>query len=175
MAAKKKIVAALSKLTKPEPVAITVSSVRTEMESALTHMAEAIAVAKAEELPQAHKLMKRIGDALEVLDVTVKRNLIAAVQQGGAQTTEKGSKEMLIGKFNVQISPTRTGYDSKKVEALCRAKGMDPGHLMDTQVVFKVNEGKQADAVKSGKMTADEMETCRYDVNFKVQKCEEVQ
>jgi hypothetical protein len=96
------------------------------------------------------------------------------VVKAGTETTEKGSKELQIGKLKASVRPWRTGYDGKKVEALLLAKELDLDKYMDKDIIYKLNVNRLNTAIIEKKLTKDELETCKYEVKYVLQPLEQV-
>jgi uncharacterized protein (UPF0335 family) len=123
-----------------------------------------------EKLAQGWVIIKQIEDAVENTVKVAKKQVETFVLKHGTRVTDAGTMRTEVGGIQLEVRPTRTGFDPKKVEALMRAKELDLNRYMDAEVVYKLNAGKLADAVSKGKLTAAELETCRYEPSYAVQK-----
>lgn len=77
-----------------------------------------------------------------------------------AQGSGDSSLKLNVGGYEVSARPRKTGLDAKKLEALLRAKGMDPAAHMTTKVTYEVDAAKAEVLVGMGKLTSDELNTC---------------
>jgi hypothetical protein len=162
MAAKKKETALVKSNT------TTVDVIRAE----LTAIADAFGGGEIipEKLAQGWVLVKQIEDQVERVVKTAKQQVETYIRTAGTKVTDAGTLRAVVGNIQLEARPTRTGRDPKKVEALIRAKNMDPAKWMDEERSYKVNDGKLADAVKAGKLTHAELEACRYELTYAIQK-----
>ena len=119
---------------------------------------------------RAFSQLKQIEDAVDKVAKVARTQVLELVRKSGQVFTDAGSIRAQFGEFVVEARPTRTGYDPKRVEALLRAKELDLQRYMDAEVVYKLNTGKLADAVAKKKISADELETCRYEPSYALQK-----
>lgn len=159
------------KVTRTE---ITVHSQQTPVEqfqNALARVSEAfsgkIQPAKA---AAAFAELKNMSDMLEKIEKTARSMILSLIEKEGQQVTDAGTLQVQFGDYMLEARPQRTGFDSKKVEALIRAKEMDPAQWMDTQITYTMNTTKLAQAMTEKKLTKEEVETCRYEKSYAVQK-----
>lgn len=101
----------------------------------------------------------------DLYDNLRKKIIAEAVNHGEAVPETKGTLRVYNGDQFISISPQRTGYDPKKVEAAIRAKGRDPAQLMDAVVTYKVNDAKLE---ASDLFTTDELDILKYDLDYRV-------
>lgn len=116
-----------------------------------------------DQLASAQQQIKELTTALVVCEENVKKRLVAIALEEGTEATEKGTKRVTKDGWTWGVRPWRNTLDDKKVEALLRAKGLSVDTWMDKKVTYAANEDRLKDAVAKKKLTADEMETCRWD------------
>ena len=121
-----------------------------------------------EQLPEAVTFIKATAGLAEEAGKYVKPMVVKLLKEKGKVATDAGTRRMTVSGYVLEIQPDRQGYVAQKVEALIRAKGLDPAKYMDTKVTYLINEGKMADAVKDGKMTQDEWNTCKNEESWKL-------
>ena len=131
-------------------------------------VASQLATLPPERYGEAMEFLSFIEKATEGLKTTFGERVKETVLKDGTQTTEKGTREWLMGGYCVRAIPTRTGVDPKKLEARLRAKGLNPEVAMDATLAYKVNEVKLATAIASGKLTREEADGCKYELNYKL-------
>lgn len=107
------------------------------------------------------KLAEDAGKVLKPL-------IVGTVKARGKRETDAGTMRLTLGDYKLEIQPMSTALDEKKVEALLRAKGMNPNTHMDTVIKYKVNQGKLDTLVSEGKLSKDELEGCKPAENWKV-------
>lgn len=113
------------------------------------------------QLANAYTRMNAWVESLDALTKNVRERILDLLKGSGTQVTEKGALEYEDNGWILRARPWRTGYDSKKVEALLRAKGADVARWMDADVKYKVNQTKLGGAMQAGVLTDAELETCR--------------
>lgn len=111
---------------------------------------------------------------LEDTEKISKGMLIEYLKANGQQTTDKGSLGVTVAGFSIEARPHRTGLDAKKVEALLRAKELSVDALMDKDIRYMVNESRLQLAITEGVLTADELETCKYELSYALQPIKKV-
>ncbi len=123
------------------------------------------------EFAQVYDAITDTTSALEKLKEMTKDRLLAAVIAQGAQVTEKGTRRLVVGGWQTEARPHRTGLDDKKVEALLRAKGYtDLSRGMEQVITYKASSDKLATLVSAGILTQDELDTCNVDFTWALQK-----
>jgi hypothetical protein len=120
-------------------------------------------------LTETYELIQTYEKALGKISEIAKKNLKAFVETNGL--VEEGSKQKVatIGEYQVTCRPVRTTFDPKRVEALLRAKNMNVEKGMDREISYTVNESKLQSLITTKKMTADEVESCRYPLTYSLQ------
>jgi len=150
------------------PAPLTTTETLTRVQYALMQLGATLSNVADADLGQTMATVRQFGDVLEAAEASMKARILPYIKANGMTVTEKGSMRATINGYMLEAQPTRTGYDSKKVEALLRARGIEPETAMDAVVTYKVNEGKLADTVRSGAVSTDEAEATRYDLNYRV-------
>lgn len=106
---------------------------------------------------------------LESLAKNGRDRLLTLVLEKGYEATESGTRRVEIEGWELEARPRRTGVDPKRLEALLRAKQLDPAKYMATEVKFVLSEEKLRQALEDGAMTNDELQTCAYPLEFNLQ------
>lgn len=115
------------------------------------------------------------GGALERVQKMVKERLLTLAVSQGRVATEKGTRRLQVGGWELEARVHRSGLDPKRVEGLLRAKGLPVEQYMDPTISYKVNENRLEGGVNLGKLTADEVESCRYELNYTLQPLKKVE
>lgn len=149
--------------------AIVLADEKNKLFPALQGWATALSNLAPEQVPAALDMARQMKTLSEEVHNKLRDKLLEGIKVNGVRVTEKGSMQDTVGGFKVTAIPTRTGVDGKKLETLLRAKGLDPGIWMDQTISYKVNEGKLLQAAEKGKLTAADVESCRYDPAYRVQ------
>jgi len=92
-----------------------------------------------------------------------KQRLLELVEDKGEVVTEKGTKVYEADGWHLEARPWRTGFDSKKVETMLRAKGLEPDTHMNIKVSYEVDEVKLKLLQLNGRVTEAEMDLAKYD------------
>jgi hypothetical protein len=121
-----------------------------------------------EQYPQAIQFVKTIGKLAEDSEKALKQMVVPLLKEKGAVATDAGTRRMTVSGYELEIQPTGNGYDSKKVEALLRAKAIDVTLGMDQEISYKLNETKLATLVGLGRMSKEELETCKKEEGWKM-------
>ena len=147
---------------------VSVEAVEQELDVVLQRMALVISKVTDAQQGEALLMVRSAGRAIEDTETVLKQRIVDFLTKNGVQTTEKGTLQASVGGFRLEVQPTRTGADPKKVEGLLRAKGLDPSLGMDAKVSYVPNDGKLADAVRNGKLTEDELASCQYALSYRL-------
>ena len=109
--------------------------------------------------------VKEWAKAMETIEDIAKKKMASAVQARGVKDPDtKGTMRLEVGDgMVVPIRPWRTGIDDKKLEAMLRAKGLDPERGMDTVVTYKKNDTKLGTLIGEKVITSDELAQCEYE------------
>lgn len=148
--------------------AIVLADEKTKLFTALASFADALANLTEEQVPAAFEMADKMGKLSDEVRERLRTRILKAVKDNGQVVSEKGSMSLGVGGFKVSAIPTRTGVDSKKLEALLRARKLDPAVAMDVTMSYKANDTKILQAVSSGHLTADDVEAVKYDKAFRV-------
>lgn len=118
-----------------------------------------------------HDTISDFDKELGKFDDLARMRVVDFVTKQGHKISDAGSMELDLGNGMVQpLLIQRSGRDPKKVEALLRAKNMSPDTHMDIEVKYKFSEGKAAIMVAQGLITQAELDTCNYEVTYRVNK-----
>lgn len=142
---------------------------------ALQTLAAQVASINKESAPQLWDTVKRMEELSKEYVESVKGFVKELVVNEGKNATDAGTKRLVRNGYELEVQPMGGGLTDKQVEALIRAKGIPPLWAMDSTVVYTVNEGKLKDLVAKGKLTEDELETCRAPKGWKVMGPKKVQ
>lgn len=122
-----------------------------------------------EKVVGAFEALKSIESTTNDILKVAKQHMQTLVKVAGTPVPEtKGT--IRSAELGYEIRPTRTGYDSKKVEARFRAKSVDVNKYMDPVVTYIISDAKLLAAAADGVLTKDELEACRYDASYSVVK-----
>jgi len=114
--------------------------------------------------------LKGIEDILTDMGKLARDRLLAYVKSEGTQVTEGGSLKASFGNFEVSAIVRSAGYDAKKVQVMLRSKGLDATAGCDTEIKYKPNPDKLEALVSTGKMTAQELKSCKADVEYRLER-----
>lgn len=114
--------------------------------------------------------LKGINTSLSKVSEIARDRMLALVQQFG-HTLKEGSRSLIanFGDYDIEARASGGNFDESKVEARLRDKGVPLARYMDETIVYRLNEGKLADAVRDGMITVEELEECRKPVVYAVQ------
>lgn len=107
---------------------------------------------------------------LEEIKESLRKRLIAAAVNLGQVTSEKGTRRTISGSYTIEIRPFRTGFDAKKVEAMLRARDLDPLEHMDAKVQFSVNEERLKKLSADCTVSQEQIDGCKYDTTWALQR-----
>lgn len=145
--------------------------------SAFTRLAEILSL---ETLPPATlaATMKVLRDAKKGIDgglePIAKKKIIALLKDLPPKVGTKGSREMVVEGWRIPMKPYRTGTDPKKLEALIRAKGLEPGKFMSTKITYELSDDDVKKAALAKVVSGDEIESCKYEESWTVETPEPV-
>lgn len=114
--------------------------------------------------------LKQIEDAVKDMTSMARDRLLAFIREEGVKVTESGSLRAQFGGFEIEAKVRNTGFDPKKVQILLRQKGMGPEAGMDATITYKPNADKLNTLVRQAYLTAVELEACRFDVEYNLQR-----
>jgi hypothetical protein len=162
MAAKKtvKTVAPVTAITKAKPAALAPAEVMTKAGN--EYLTAASLVLSQTNLPtpvlvETFDQLKGYEDALADVVGVARGKLLDIIKEQGSGDS---SLKLTVGGYEVSARPRKTGLDAKKLEALLRAKGIDPSSYMTTKVTYEVDPPRAEALVQLGKLTQDELNTC---------------
>lgn len=168
---KEAVAAAKAKLAlavvKEEPKALALIKEQ-ELTAGLQSLGAAVASITKESVAPVWKVIKDMENLTENYVELAKKSVERYVLENGKVVTDAGTRRWSSHGLVLEIQPQGSGYDNKSLEALLRAKSIDPAHGMDSTVQLKANEGKLADLVKRKKVTQAELDTCRKSGGWKV-------
>lgn len=114
------------------------------------------------------EFIRRTEDMAKSAGKIIKPLITDIVKAKGKVETENGTMRANVGGYKLEIQPQSTKLNEKKVEALLRSKNLNPETHMDTVITYSVNQGKLDRLVAEGKMTEEELATCKPDEAWKV-------
>jgi hypothetical protein len=123
-----------------------------------------------EVLSQVFDTLKEWSSNISDLEKNARTRLLEAIQEKGEVKTEAGSKTLEVGGWLLELRPQRGGYNAKKVEALIRAKGLEPKRYMVQEVIYKLDTELLNQAVAQAALTPAELETCKDEQTFALQR-----
>ena len=144
-------------------------AVRNYTVGAMQSLASWLSSVEPEQFGEALSLLKSLQSALENAEGTVKNRAVEMVRRDGTRETEKGTYGLTLGAYTIRAIPTRTGVDSKKLEAHLRGRQLEPTIAMDATMTYKVNEGKLVACVEQGKLTQAEVDACKADTSYRLE------
>lgn len=162
---------ALAKTAKPEVVKYDPAPLL----GALQTLAAQVAAINKESAPQLWDTVKRMEELSKEYVESVKGYVKELVVNEGKNATDAGTKRLVRNGYELEVQPMGGGYVDEKVESLIRAKNIAPLLAMDSTITYKTNEGKLKDLIAKGKLTEDELETCRAPKGWKVMGPKKVQ
>jgi hypothetical protein len=167
MATKKKVV---QSITKREPDALaSIEAIEKGSIRLWQAFASQLSNLTPEQYPHALQFIKVTEKLTEDAAKLLKPMVIELVKGQGNKATDLGTMRLNVGGFTLEIQPNSTGkLEEKKVEALLRAKGLDVETHMDAVVTYEVNESKLNAAMKAGRLSKDELDTCRKGESWKL-------
>lgn len=105
--------------------------------------------------------LKDTSDGMKKLTDAAKALVVEEASKAGELVGDKGTKVARIGGFIAEVRYTGGGMDDKKLEALLRAKGIEPKKYMTEEVSYSVSEEKLAKALKAKVLSPEEVESCK--------------
>lgn len=117
--------------------------------------------------------LRQLGEAVQMTQEVAKRRTLDFLRNHGV-VTETGTMharvEMGEQSVHVEARIHRSGYDPKKVEQLLRAWDIDPNVWMAPTITYRVDETKLNQLIQSGTLKEADVEGCRYEKTYAVQK-----
>ena len=137
---------------------------------ALEALSNALTKVEPRELQDAWVLVKQVESAVEAMEAHLKQVIEGFVLEHGKDVGEKGGKQVVFPTGEMlRLRLHRTGVDSKKLEKLLRARGVDVETCMDARVSYAANTEKIDKAVAKGLLTAEDVASTYYDATWVVQ------
>lgn len=135
------------------------------------------------------------GSGMKKLDETAKARQERLVREQGQVTSDKGSMELVQDGYRFPLRPKKTGYDDRKVEAMLRAKGLDPSVAMHRpEAPYETDVDRLEALAKSGgivvpagvnganeplarqvSITEADLAACKHELEYAVLQPEKVQ
>lgn len=129
------------------------------------------------------------GSGMKKLDETAKARQERLVREQGQVTSEKGSMELVQDGYRFPLRPKKTGYDDRKVEAMLRAKGLDPSVAMHRDWAPWETDATRLEELSKAQNMAEEMhnmsspttitqadlDACKYPLEYAVLQPEKVE
>lgn len=145
---------------------------QTSAEIELTSLANELSdpLISVEALANVANRLLQLTDLADELATIARRRITDLVKKAGHKTSDKGSLKFEDAGWVFELRAKNSGYNSKRVEALLRAKGYSPGTYMQTVITYAVDPDKLVDALHEQVFTKDELATCRYEEAFSVQR-----
>lgn len=113
--------------------------------------------------------LNQVAAYIKSLQESARNRMLNLVMERGEVRTDKGTRVLTDGEWTLEVRPTRTGIDSRKLERLLRAKGQNIEGWMTPKITYEYNPGMAAEAIARGVLTEDELATCKYDESWSVQ------
>lgn len=125
------------------------------------------------------------GSGMKKLDETAKARQERLVREQGQVTSEKGSMELVQDGYRFPLRPKKTGYDDRKVEAMLRAKGLDPSVAMHRPEAPYETDADRLEALAHRTwdingadiptITQADLDACKYPLEYAVLQPEKVE
>ena len=148
---------------------IVLADEKTKLFTALGGYASALSNLSDEQVPAAFEMTQKMEALAEEVRERLRKRILDYVSEKGEVQTEKGTRGVNLGGFDLRAIPTKTGTDPKKLEALLRHKKLDPTVAMDATIAYKVNADKVLKAVERGELTQADVASCAYAPAFRVE------
>jgi hypothetical protein len=143
--------------------------------SSLTKVAELLTLdLKPGVLTDLFASLKQWEDNLKDLAQNGRDRLLSQVLIKGDVVTAAGTRRWEVDGWELEARPQRTGIDSKKLEALLRAKNLDPSKHMESVITYKVSDLGVSNLLKDKLATQDEIEACHYELAYNLQRPKKV-
>lgn len=126
------------------------------------------------DLIAAYGTVKDTEDVVKTLTENLRKRTLEQLQTNGEQVTEKGTMRLEVDDMTIEARPQKTGYDPKKIEGLLRAKQASVSEYMAQVITYAIDETKLHAAVTDGVLTQDELNTCKHEVNYALQRPKKV-
>lgn len=134
----------------------------------LKGIADALADAPTELMPEAEQLLRAIDEWAEEQRKRVKEHLQLFMSVNGKQVTEKGTLGAILGDYNVRAVPLSTLPDTDKLKALLVAKGVsDPNSYFEKKVTYKATRTTLDILVARKVLTQEEADSVVPKTNYR--------
>lgn len=142
-----------------------------KIDTALIEMASVLSVGTLapETLTKVIQTVKTYEKAIEKLTEVYKARYLNHLKEKGV-AGETGTLTARVGAYTWEARVQSNKYDEKRIEALVRAKGMEPEDHMDAHITYKVNEAKLDKAIERGLLKREDVEACRAERRYAVQQ-----
>lgn len=137
--------------------------------SAMQAIARKLQTMTNEEVPAAMDFFTQLKKMSDGVRDNIKDRLLLYMNVNGKQVTEKGTLETVVGGYLVRTVPVKTGVDSKKLEKLLRARGIDVVAGMDPVTTWKANADKVQRMVGAGLLSESDVRALQYDTEYRVE------
>ena len=117
-------------------------------------------------LGRATLVIKKFEATAEALYENARKRMLKVIAEEGVTTTEAGTRAIDVDGIHAESRPRGGGYDDKKVETMFRAKGLNPEGWMLQTVSYSYDAGMMQQAIRAGKVTPDELETCKKPMTY---------
>jgi hypothetical protein len=125
---------------------------------------------KPAELAEAFVAAKDFKGVIERIEKVGRDRVLEIVTTKGEVVPDtKGSRTLVNNGWKLEARAQGGALDEKKVEALLRAKNLDPTRGMDAVITFTANTEKLSQLVMDGALHLDELETCKKPITYAVQ------
>jgi hypothetical protein len=118
---------------------------------------------------EAYALVKTVEKDIKSLTEVARDRLLSLVLTQGERVTEKGTRKLTIGPWEVEARPRNTGYNPLTIEAMIRAKGKDPANFMATETSFSLGDTTIQTLLATKTLSEQEIEAARYPEVFTLQ------
>jgi len=172
-----------TKKTTPKPVAIT-KTPKTALlvpndamqKSGNDYLAAASLILSQENLPapvlaETFDMLKGYEDAVSDVAGVARGKLLDMLKEKGSG---ESSLKLTVGDWELSARPRKTGLDAKKLEAVLRAKGIDPTNYMTTKVTYEVDPTRAPLLIADGKLTQAELDTCVPPIEYNLMRPKKV-
>lgn len=122
-------------------------------------------------LAETFDMLKGYEDAISDVAGVARGKLLDLLKEKGSG---ESSLKLTVGDWELSARPRKTGLDAKKLEALIRAKGIDPTNYMTTKVTYEVDPARTELLIADGKLTQAELDTCVPPIEYNLMRPKKV-
>lgn len=149
-----------TKIVKAAPAALAPSD--TMQKAGADYLTAASLILSQDNLPvpvlaETFDMLKGYEDAVSDVAGVARGKLLDLLKEQGSG---ESSLKLTVGGWELSARPRKTGLDAKKLEALLRAKGIDPTNYMTTKVSYEVDPARVPLLTADGKLSQAELDTC---------------